>query len=113
MFELIWSNFRLRTPFVVVAALITLQLLGLPLSAGPPDFTVLGRRYDDELQPLLKQYCIKCHGAERVEGEVDFTLIENGTGAVQQGILWQHHKRDGVQRANAARQCAAAYGGGT
>ena len=88
MLELIWNNFRLRTPFVVVAAL-TLQLLGLPLSAGPPDFTVLGRRYDDELQPLLKQYCIKCHGAERVEGEIDFTLIENGTGAVQQGILWQ------------------------
>lgn len=82
------SNARLRS-VIVLAAALAVQSPGRFLTAEEPDFTALHHAYDAEIQPLLKQYCIECHGGESVEGEVDFTTLEEGVKAVQHGEVWQ------------------------
>ena len=45
--------------------------------------------YEKNLKPLLMQYCIDCHGGEKVKGKVDFTKIETGKDVADAFELWE------------------------
>src|SRR5688572_4412015 len=49
----------------------------------------LDHTFTQQTLPLLEQYCVKCHNAEKKKGEVDLTAFKN-TAAVQKDFkLWQ------------------------
>ena len=58
-----------RTRFA--SALFTVLVAAAGLEGRPTEDGV----FDTQIQPLLEQYCINCHGGEKVKGEVDFTEI--------------------------------------
>lgn len=45
--------------------------------------------FQNEIQPLLDTYCIKCHGGEKVKGEVDFSVINNAEDVDAHFELWE------------------------
>ncbi len=45
--------------------------------------------YEADIQPFLKQYCVKCHGGENVKGKVDFLAIQTDADAASQFELWE------------------------
>ncbi len=45
--------------------------------------------FGSEIQPLLEQYCIKCHGGEKVKGDVDFTTIATKQDVAANFELWE------------------------
>ena len=45
--------------------------------------------FGSDIQPLLEQYCIKCHGGEKVKGDVDFTTIATDQDVVANFELWE------------------------
>ena len=49
--------------------ILTLATLGmLPVSAD---------EFAHEIKPFIDQYCLECHGGDKVKGEIDFTLIQS------------------------------------
>ncbi len=48
-----------------------------------------GDEYESAIQPLIEQYCVKCHGGEKVKGEVDFTLINSEADLDSHFELWE------------------------
>ena len=43
----------------------------------------------DPIRPFLDQYCVKCHGGEKVKGKVDFTkVLAADTSLEEQFELW-------------------------
>tara|TARA_R110002096_G_scaffold11515_9_gene42373 strand:- start:1113 stop:2945 length:1833 start_codon:yes stop_codon:yes gene_type:complete len=49
----------------------------------------LASAYEADIQPFLKQYCVKCHGADKVKGKVDFSTIQTDADAAAQFELWE------------------------
>ena len=45
--------------------------------------------FGSDIQPLLEQYCIKCHGGEKVKGDVDFTTIATNQDVTAHFELWE------------------------
>ncbi|WP_442484547.1 DUF1592 domain-containing protein [Aeoliella sp. SH292] len=75
----------------VALSLIGYLLLGVvPCScASPPGEDNLGSRWESEIRPLFDKYCLACHGGDSVEGEVDFSRVVDGAGALREESLWQ------------------------
>ena len=46
-------------------------------------------QFEKDILPLLEQSCLKCHGGEKVNGEVDFSKIKNQTHADSHYELWE------------------------
>lgn len=45
--------------------------------------------FASEIQPLLEQYCVECHGGEKLKGEVDFTTIATSQDVEANFELWE------------------------
>ena len=46
--------------------------------------------YESKIQPLLKQYCVKCHGGEKkVRGKVNFVTIDTPAKVAASYELWE------------------------
>ena len=45
-------------------------------------------KFEENIRPLLERSCLKCHGGEKVKGEVNFSKIKTQTDADSQFELW-------------------------
>ncbi len=52
----------------VVAAFILFALIGSPACAQPP-------RFETDVAPILREHCLKCHGAETRKGGLDLRTV--------------------------------------
>ena len=72
-----------------------LFLLSLASSNGfgtdaPADaFSALGSRYDTEIYPLLKSYCLGCHSTEKKKGELDLERFRTLPDLRRDPETWQ------------------------
>ena len=48
-----------------------------------------GIEYISDIQPILKEYCIKCHGGEKIKGDIDFTQISTSEDAASHFEIWE------------------------
>ncbi len=77
-------------PSGVHLALGVLLLAPIPLGAadaagaGEP-----GRGYADQALPVLRQYCLGCHSAEKHRGDLDLERFATGAEAARQPKVWQ------------------------
>ena len=53
------------------------------------DSAALSAQFRDEIRPLLKARCAKCHGAEKKKGGIDFSAVGDGAGLLEQRKLWK------------------------
>jgi len=67
--------------------ILTLTCLGVVAVRASEKAMYAG--YQKTLKPLLMQYCIDCHGGEKVKGKVDFTKIETGKDVADAFELWE------------------------
>ncbi len=44
--------------------------------------------FDSTIGPFLQEYCIDCHGGEKVKGDVDFTLIDSAAAIDANHEVW-------------------------
>jgi hypothetical protein len=49
----------------------------------------LAKRYDSDVQPLLKRYCHACHASETIEAELDFAAFATLAQVRKQPHAWQ------------------------
>jgi hypothetical protein len=52
-----------------------------------PVFLFAGK-FEDEILPILKRSCLKCHGGEKTKGKVDFSKISTKRDADEHFDLW-------------------------
>ena len=45
--------------------------------------------FEESILPILQKSCVKCHGKEKVKGEVDFSKITTQVDADSQFELWE------------------------
>ena len=46
--------------------------------------------FDANIKPFLDQYCLKCHGGDKVKGEIDFTLVKSSTDVEERFEWWEN-----------------------
>ena len=46
-------------------------------------------KFEENIRPILERSCLKCHGGEKVKGEVDFSKIKTETDADSRFELWE------------------------
>jgi mono/diheme cytochrome c family protein len=67
---------------------IALLLLLLLLTAGPGRAADTAA-FDKGIRPLLRTYCISCHGAKKKRGGLDLARFSAGTQAVKDAEVWE------------------------
>jgi hypothetical protein len=51
---------------------------------------VLSSEFHTEIKPLLDQYCLQCHGGDKVKGEIDFTLVKTSADVETRFEWWEN-----------------------
>ena len=75
---------------VLVVVLGSLTPVGGDIwAAEPASFKRLETRYDAQIRPLLKTYCLRCHGSEKAEGDLDLEALKTLTDARRNPRVWQ------------------------
>ena len=46
-------------------------------------------KFEENIRPILERSCLKCHGGEKVKGEVDFSKIKTETDSDSRFELWE------------------------
>jgi hypothetical protein len=83
-----------RTPAPVVALILATCTLPAATAATGADegvdaFTPLGARYEQEIRPLLKSYCLGCHSTEKKKGELDLERFGKFADLRRDPATWQ------------------------
>src|SRR5690349_11188249 len=73
------------------AALLSILALGhlaasLSASAQSAD---LAARFDREVLPILKSYCLGCHSTEKQKGDLDLERFKSATDVLKHAKVWQ------------------------
>src|SRR5687768_2073084 len=72
------------------AAFLCLLIAARMTTAAEPNETALGNAYELEIRPLLKSYCVNCHGAlDLVEGDVNLAAMTTWEEAGKHPQTWQ------------------------
>jgi len=53
-----------------LAVAVWLNMLGV-VAAEPTAFDTLAKQYEQDVQPLLKRFCLKCHSSKQKKGDLD------------------------------------------
>lgn len=69
--------------FSSLAISASVALIGGAISA------LAAEEYEITIEPFLQEYCIKCHGGEKIKGDVDFTLIDSAEAVDANHELWE------------------------
>jgi hypothetical protein len=48
----------------------------------------LDSRFSDTIRPFLQQYCVKCHGQEAPDGDLDLESYSSAAAAANDGVRW-------------------------
>jgi len=81
-----------RTVGRVLAALVVTLSANVSSSqekASGRDSAGLSAQFADEILPILRARCTKCHGAEKKKGGIDFSAVSEGSGLLEQRKLWK------------------------
>ncbi len=88
-------NFPLWLTIRVVAVLVAVVMCGSALGQTPRRSTddvdgeaAIARRFQADIQPLLKKYCLRCHNAEEMESGIRVDHL-NGALEDRQLFLWK------------------------
>jgi hypothetical protein len=73
---------RKRTPLLRLCPALFLLLVGSHQLGAKIKF-------EEDIRPVLERSCFKCHGGEKVKGEVDFSKINTETDADSRFDLWE------------------------
>jgi hypothetical protein len=49
----------------------------------------IAQRYDRDIRPLLKEYCLGCHSTEKAKGELDLERFTSLSHIIKQPKVWQ------------------------
>ncbi|MCU0872936.1 MAG: DUF1587 domain-containing protein, partial [Pirellulaceae bacterium] len=60
-----------------------------PAPAGEPNGDALGRTYEQDVRPLVRQYCHACHSAQLTEAEIDFEPLASFAEAGRHARTWE------------------------
>jgi mono/diheme cytochrome c family protein len=71
------------------AALLATAVALLPLGYAEPADAPLERRFDEVVQPLLKNHCFACHGPEKQEGKLDLSGAGSVAAVVRNHQVWE------------------------
>ena len=50
----------------------------------------LASEFHTDIKPLLDQYCLQCHGGDKVKGEIDFTLVKSSADVEARFEWWEN-----------------------
>ena len=77
-------------------ALCVCSTLGGPMvvspvarAAPPAEFAAVTKEYTSSIRPLLARSCLKCHNADKREGDLDLKQIESLTDLRRNPQVWQ------------------------
>ncbi|MCE9568153.1 MAG: DUF1588 domain-containing protein [Planctomycetes bacterium] len=83
-----------RLSFLLVGAVLA---AGVPLAAGQPKPQVNENHFRDELAPLLKTHCAKCHGTEKAAGDARLDDLTADVGKdLDRWLAVRDQLRDGL-----------------
>ena len=73
---------------------LALLLLGSTLppsatAADAPSFAALDQQMSGEIKPFLKMYCLECHNADKMEGDLDLSRFDTVQAARQNPTVWE------------------------
>ena len=63
--------------------------LAAPLPSAEPAPEQLERRFREEIQPLLKTYCLSCHGAEKQEAKLNLSGYQSLAAVAKDQRVWE------------------------
>jgi hypothetical protein len=72
------------TAWLAVAA----WLAGVPLCVLGSQAAAAEDRFRSDVQPILRKYCLDCHGDDEPEGEISFAQFADGPSASRERALW-------------------------
>ena len=70
----------------VLAVVLVCSVLAVPAQSAPatsPQF------FDQSIRPLLTEYCLKCHSAEKHKGDLDLELFSSLGEVKKHPKIWQ------------------------
>lgn len=73
----------------LVAASFGLALLTTALAEEPPSFEHLGQQYRGTIQPVLKQFCLRCHSTQKHKGDFDLEAYRTVSDFRSDSQVWQ------------------------
>ncbi len=79
---------------LVESATVFKKLLSFSLAVGVAGVMAsvqdekLSQEFDNEIVPILEQYCFGCHGVEKQKGDVDFSRFQSLEDALVDPDLW-------------------------
>ncbi len=74
---------------LVLSALSVSVLTATTAAAETPNFGVLRKQYNEQIQSTLKRFCIDCHSTEKQEGEFDLERFAKFADVRRDTNAWQ------------------------
>ncbi len=79
--------FKQLPGFIGLATFVSFT--GTLLAAESPDLRRVESDYSTKAQPVLKEYCLGCHSAEKHKGDLDLERFTSLTEVIKQPKVWQ------------------------
>ena len=74
-------------PRILLAPLL-LVLAGFNAVANDALLESFDREFGKQIEPLIKKYCVSCHGAETAEAELDLSRFRQLQDVTSEHRLW-------------------------
>ena len=49
----------------------------------------MGAEFESDVRPVLEKYCVRCHGKDKVKGDIDFTLVATKADVEERFDWWE------------------------
>ena len=72
----------------LTSLLLVLAALSSVVRGAGETVAELDRVFSTAVHPFLETYCVKCHGGEKTEAELDLTTYESRAAVVKDGRRW-------------------------
>jgi len=77
-----------RTRIILFCAIAALCNPLTASTAGTPNEVALDQKLRDEIAPLLKQYCLGCHSAEKHKGDLNLERFTSFKEVSAEAKIW-------------------------
>lgn len=67
---------------------LRLILTLLRLTTAGTALSISAQTYDQDVRPLIQQYCVECHGGSKTKGGVDFTTMDSAATRTAEFETW-------------------------
>ena len=66
-----------------------IAIVGLIVSSQLADAAAPQASFEDDIRPLLEEYCFRCHGEEKQKGDVQLSSFHTKRSLIEEHKLWQ------------------------